>query len=131
MGGTSRVRRVGSEARISSEAGRETQAWPARTRVGGPQDHIHVVSSVRLRPRRDVEWRRRQRRQLLLLLLALLRQRRQQLLLLLLQPRLLLSQMDLVEFLPLSKVLLCELLPRDVRLLVIQLLLLRIGLRRL
>jgi len=135
MGSTREVRRVGSEARIGGEAGWETQAWPARTRVGGPQDHVHVASSVWRevwrRPQRDFEWRRRQRQQQLLLLLALLRRRRLLLLLLLLLPRLLLSQMDLVEFLPLFKVLLCELLPRDGRLLVIQLLLLRIGLRRL
>ena len=50
------------------------------------------------------------------------------LLLPLLLPRLLLSQMDLVEFLPLFEVLLCELLPRDGRLLIEQLLLLRIEL---
>ena len=50
------------------------------------------------------------------------------LLLPLLLPRLLLSQMDLVEFLPLLKVLLCELLPRDGRLLIEQLPLLRIEL---
>jgi hypothetical protein len=53
---------------------------------------------------------------------------RRLLLRLLLLPRLLLSQMDLVEFLPLFQVLLCELLPRDGRLLIEQLLLLRIGL---
>jgi len=46
MGGTSEVRRVGSEARIGGEAGWETQAWPARTQVGGPQDHVHVAFSV-------------------------------------------------------------------------------------
>jgi hypothetical protein len=39
--------------------------------------------------------------------------------------------MDLVEFLPLFQVLLGELLPRDGRLLIVQLLLLRIGLLQL
>jgi len=123
MGSTSEVRRVESEARIGGEAGWETQAWPARTRVGGP--HVHVASSVWRevcrRPRRDVEWRWRQLRQLL-------RRRLRRLLLPLLLPRLLLSQMDLVEFLPLFKVLLCELLPRDGRLLIEQLPLLGIEL---
>ena len=105
------MRRVGSEARISGEARRETQAWPARTRVGGLRDHMYVVSSVWreawLRPRRDVEWRRRQRHRLLLLLLVLLQQRGRLLLLL--------SELLLIRLLLIELPLLCERLRRLLR----------------